>query len=133
MRRIFTFLIVAACSTAGQARGGSAGMQISAYVPEVCEIESTALVVDSQAGTTERSVFEMCNSGRQFRVIASYRALDDDEQVRINYGGEVHELDSSGMSDVGLRRGPMVRHVPISVQTSDLSQTLAISLGIAAI
>lgn len=133
MRCLLVFAIAAACSTTAHASDTSAGVRISAYVPEICEIDSSTLVVGAFEGTTHGTVFEMCNSGRQFRVIASYRTLGEGEKVQINYGDEVRQLDGSGMSDIAQRSGPTVRNVPIVVHTSGLEQSLAISFGIAVI
>jgi hypothetical protein len=66
-------------------------------------------------------------------VLASHRALASGEQVQINYAGETRQLDSSGISDIAYRTGPSFGEVPITIQTSGLTETLAISLGLAVI
>jgi hypothetical protein len=111
----------------------SAGFRISVVVPEVCQIESSDIIVDVSNGSASGMVSEMCNSGRGFRVMASHRELAAGEQVQINYAGETRQLNSSGLSDVAYRRGPTVRNVPVTIRTDGLTQNLAISLGIAAI
>src|SRR3546814_17596348 len=65
--------------------------------------------------------------------MASHRMLADGEQVQINYAGEIRQLDNSGLSDIAYRRGPVVRNVPVTIRTDGLMQSLAISMGIAAI
>ena len=108
----------------------SGGVDISLVVPEVCQIESTAITVDANGASASGTVFEMCNSGRGFRVIASHRALVGGEQVEINYGGEVRQLDSSGVSDVAYRHGPVAGNVPVTIQTDGLVQNFSVSLGL---
>src|SRR3546814_4114852 len=92
----------------------SAGFRISLVVPEVCQIESSDIIVDAGSGLATGTVFEACNSGRGFRVMASHRMLADGEQVQINYAGEIRQLDNSGLSDIAYRRGPVVRNVPVT-------------------
>lgn len=134
MRRLSVIVLAAACSTAAHANSdNSGGFALSAFVPEVCQIESSIIAVDVLDQTAHGTVFEMCNSGRGFRVIASYRTLGEGEEVEFDYGGDVRELDSSGMSDLAQHGGPVVRNVPVTIRASGLAQNLAISLGIAAI
>ena len=111
----------------------SSGVRISLTVPEVCEIRAPAIAVDETDGVATGSIFEMCNSGRAFRIIASHRALSDDEDVRITYAGKTRRLEASGTSHVADRSGPSARAVPIMVRPDRLNGSLAISLGIIAI
>lgn len=111
----------------------SAGASISLVVPEFCEIEASDVTVDTSAGSATGTVFEMCNSGRGFRILASHRALVAGEEVQINYGGEIRQLDSSGVSDLAHRYGPVSRDVPIEIQASGLVQGLSVSIGFAAL
>lgn len=126
-------LIMAAAVFSTTAHGStesSTGVQISLVVPEVCQIESSAITVDPSGQSATGTVFEMCNSGRGFRVIASHRSLSTGEQVQISYDGEVRQLDSSGLSDVAYRNGPIVGNVPVTINTSGLAQNLSVSLGL---
>ena len=124
-------IAVTALPTAAQADDGApVGVRISLSIPEVCQIEASAISVDASSGRATGSVFEMCNSGRGFRVTASYRTLADGEEVRINYAGEISQLDATGMSALAYRSGPVVGHVPVSIQSSGLTADLAISLGL---
>ncbi len=111
----------------------TAGARITLTVPEVCQIETSAILVDAEAGSASGSVFEMCNSGRGFRVLASHRALAEGEQVQIDYAGEIRQLDRSGISAVAQRSGPTIGHVPVRILTDGLVGNLAISLGLAII
>ncbi|PWG02219.1 hypothetical protein [Sphingosinicella humi] len=136
MNRLTLFCLAAsALPAAAQAEGGraSGGVPISVTVPEVCQIEASAISVDATTGLASGTVFEMCNSGRGFRVVASYRALEEGEQVRIYYAGETRQLDPSGISAVAYRAGPVADSVPVSVQSTGLVQDLAISLGLTVI
>ncbi len=127
-------IATAALSSPAHAEGNaSAGFRISLTIPEVCQLEASDILIAQDGGGATLNVFEMCNSGRGFRVMASHRALAVGEQVQINYAGQVRQLDSSGMSDVAQRSGPVVGNVPVAIQASGLVETLAISLGLAAI
>jgi hypothetical protein len=134
MRRHIAILVAVALPTAAHANAdGSAGVRISLVVPEVCQIDSSAIHIDASGGTASGTVFEMCNSGRGFRVMASHRMIAEGEQVQIDYAGQVHQLDRSGISDVAQRNGPTVGDVPVRIRANGLVQNLAISLGLAVI
>ena len=136
MRNIAKLCLACACASvpaAAYAEGGDAGgFQISVTVPEVCQIDAST-IVHEEAGLTSATVLEMCNSGHGFTVFASHRSLQDGEQVQISYDGQVRQLDSSGLSEVAQRTGPIFGYVPVTIQSSGLVQGLAISLGLAAI
>lgn len=136
MRYIVKLCLACACASipaAAYAEGGDSGsLRISVTVPEVCQIDATT-VTHEESGITSASVLEMCNSGRGFTVFASHRGLQDGEEVQINYDGQVRQLDSSGLSEVAQRSGPIFGYVPVTIQSSGLVQGLAISLGLAAI
>lgn len=131
----FTAPLAFAVTTIGAnaAGEGSTGLQVRVTVPEVCEVQLSGPLVTMGTATASAQVIEMCNSQRQFRVIAAHRALEEDEQVRVNYGGEVNELHSSGVSNLALVHGPALRTVPISVHSIGLASALVISIGMAAI
>ena len=135
MARLLT--IVAAVAVAGFSTGAAAetgaGHSIRLTVPEVCELDLSQPLVVPQAGVAHAEVFEMCNSSRAFQVVATHRALEPGEEVRISYGGEANELDSSGVSSLAFRQGPVVRSVPMIVQGVSLATSLVISVGMAAI
>ena len=127
----------AALATAGFATSasaaGSAGFRLQASVPEVCEIHVALPIMAEEDAVVTAQVFEMCNSQRGFQVIASHRALDAEESVRIDYGGQVNELDSSGVSSLAVRHGPALRSVPVLVRSASLASALVISVGMVAI
>ncbi len=134
MRGYLAIIAVAAFPTAAHASGdASGGARISLVVPEICQIEASTINVDASGASASGTVFEMCNSGRGFRVLASHRMLAQGEQAQISYAGQTSQLDSSGTSDIAQRSGPTVGNVPVTIQTSGLVQNLAISLGLAAI
>ena len=132
MKLLSAAVALAACPTIAHGQNASGGLRISVTIPEVCQIESVTLVSNSD-GVTSGSVFEMCNGGRGFRVVASHRMLVSGEQVQINYAGQIRQLDSSGTSDIAHRTSPVVGTVPVTIQTSGLVESLAISLGVAVI
>src|SRR3546814_19542548 len=108
-----------AFAVAAYANGdASAGFRISLVVPEVCQIESSDIIVDAGSGLATGTVFEACNSGRGFRVMASHRMLAEGEQVQLNYAGEIRQLHNPGMSAIAYRRGPAVRNVPVTSRTN---------------
>lgn len=135
MLRYIAFTAAAmALPTAAQANAdAAAGMRISLVVPEICELETRTLMVDEDDGVTTLNIFEMCNSGRHFRIMASHRVLSEGESVQIDYDGDARALASSGISEVAVRRGPIAATVPVRVRTEGLRQGVAISLGLAAI
>ena len=107
-------------------------VSLTATVPVVCEIDTDALVISSGQTQLTGSVFEMCNNGSGFRVVASHRALDRDEQVQMNYAGHVSMLSSSGFSEVANRPGARIGAVPVSIIGTELRESLAVSLAITA-
>src|SRR3546814_8173399 len=77
----------AAFPVAAYANGdASAGFRISLVVPEVCQIESSDIIVDAGSGLATGTVFEACNSGRGFRVMASHRMPTGRESWRERVG-----------------------------------------------
>lgn len=135
MKRLTLFCLAALALPATARAGGTdtGGTGITATVPEICNIDASAITVDADDGSAAGTVLEMCNSGRGFRVVASHRALAEGEDVRVFYADEATRLDPSGMSDVAHRSGPTFGHVPVSIESSGLVQDLAISLGLAVI
>lgn len=109
----------------------SSGAEISLIVPEFCQIESSVVAVDTDNMSVSGTVLEMCNSGRGFRIIATHRSLVAGEKVQIKYGGEIRQLDSSGVSNVAHRYGPIARDVPVEIEANGLVQGLSVSLGLA--
>ena len=120
-------------SVAHAAAERSAGLSISLEIPEICHIEAPELVVDANRNSATGSVFEICNSGRGFRVLASHRNLADGENVEVTYGGEKRQLNASGVSDVATRQGPTLEQVPLEIKTEGLAQPLVVSFGLAVI
>ncbi len=138
MRKIAGFIAISSLFTAFAAPAAASdrsasGMQISLVVPEVCEIRAPTLAVNESDGVATGSIFEMCNSGRAFRIVASHRVLAENEEIEITYAGETRQLEESGASHVADRSGPSARAVPITVRPNRLNGSLAISLGIIAI
>ena len=109
----------------------SGDLSITLTVPEVCQMDSSAIEVDASGLSASGVVLEMCNSGRAFRVVATHRQLESGEQARILYGSEMRDLDVSGVSDIAYRTGPVYGNVPVEIETSGLVGGLSVSLGIA--
>lgn len=109
----------------------SGDFTVSLSIPEVCQIESSSLTIDASGQSASGSVFEICNSGRSFQIVASHRPLVSGEEVEIIYDGEVRQLDSSGISDVAYRYGPVASPIPVEIRTNGLIESFSISLGVA--
>ena len=136
MKKLACIAAIASAALASPALAESnarAGFRISLTIPEICQLEASDVLIAQDGGSTTLNVFEMCNSGRGFRIVASHRPLVSGEAVQVNYAGQIRQLDSSGMSDLAHRTGPVVGTVPVAIQASGLVQTLAISLGLSAI
>ena len=105
-------------------------MRITATVPEICQIDGgpADLMVTDQVVTAHLT--ESCNSGRQFRVMASHRTLDDDEVVEVTYGDQFSTLARSGLSDIAYGSGARFSRVELSINPARLSQPITISFGI---
>lgn len=136
MKLIWAILItvLSAWSTAASANSdGSADIGVSATVPLVCEVDSYSVVLDSTHERATGFIQEMCNGGNGFRMMATYRALDGGEQVQVDYGGQVSELGSSGLTQIAYRAGASFRTVPVTIETHGLSSSFAVSIGITAV
>ena len=134
MLRFALFAAALALPCAAQANpDASAGMRISMNIPEICQIEASIASVDPDSGVATGDVFEMCNSGHGFRVIASHRRLAAGETARIVYAGQGSPLAPTGLTEIAVRQGPVAKQVPFVVQAQGLREELAISLGITAL
>ncbi len=111
----------------------SGGATIGASVPLVCEASASPISVDPDTGQAIGSVFEMCNGGSGFRIVASYRQLQAGERVTISYAGETVALQSSGMTAVAHMPGASLRTVPVAVASTGLAEGLLINIGFAVI
>ena len=127
-----SLLCLSAPSAAAAEGGARAGLNISLSIPEVCEFHASPVTLGA-GGQAVVSVYEMCNSGRTFRIIANHRPLLAGENVRVSYADQSSQLSASGTSDVALRSGPMARTVRVSFQSDELAGDIAISLGMTAI
>ncbi len=107
----------------------SGGMSISATVPEICQLDASNVILTPSDTRTVVTVFEMCNGTSGFRIIASHRDLGVEEHVQIDYGGQITDLQPSGISDIAFRYGPFVGEQQVAIETANLKQGIAISLG----
>lgn len=124
---------LAFASPAAASESATSGMRISLTVPEVCEISAQTIALQDTDGVTTGSIYEMCNSGQAFRIVASHRELAADEDVVVTYADETSNLQQSGISNIADRSGPSARAIPITITRSNLTGPLTISLGIVAI
>jgi len=132
--QLIAALLAGSIATAAHANdGASGGFQLSLTVPEVCDVDVNGSLVVEESGMAVLEVSEFCNSRRGFQGVASHRVLEPAEQVRINYGGQINELDKSGVSSIAFRQGPSLRTVPVTVQSAGVAAPLVISLGLLAI
>src|SRR5690606_1157694 len=100
MHRHIAIIAAVAFPAVAHATDASAGVRISLNVPEICQIEAPILAVDASQGSATGTVFEMCNSARAFRVMASHRELAEGEHVQVHYAGQFSKLERSGLSDI---------------------------------
>jgi len=132
MLRYLALIVLGTVSTAAWGNPtASSGMQLSGTVSEVCQIQASNLRISPNRSQVSASVFEMCNSGRSFRIFVYHRTLSDSETVQITYDGGSQLLNPSGVSDIALRSGPSAREVPVSIRSDGLREAVAISIGIA--
>ena len=124
------FVLAAFAGTAHAEGTASGGFQLSASVPEVCEIATESAVLTEPAGSTTVRVLEMCNAMRGFHIVASHRPLLEDELVQLDYAGQVSALDMSGLSSLAFRTGPAMREIPVHIQSEGLRSGIVISLGL---
>ena len=108
----------------------SQSFRINVRVPAYCEINASAIIASEGDGIATGTVFESCNSGDGFQVVASHRELETSEVVAFNYAGQTSYLRQDGWSQVANRMGAKHGLRPIAVQYSGLTQPLAINLTI---
>jgi len=133
MRKLAQVLVVtgfSAMPAAALAQDNAGSFQVSATVPEYCEINATEILTADGDGMVTGSVFESCNTQEGFQVVASHRPLEGNEWVAFNYAGNVRYLKSSGWSEVANRSGAKYGERPISVSYTSLAAPLAINLTV---
>lgn len=127
---IATLAFTASPSFALAENAGSQPFQVTARVPEYCEISASPVLTSSGNGVAGGTVFESCNTQEGFQVVASHRPLESGETVAFTYAGHTSYLHSDGWSQVANRTGARYGVRPISVHYSGLMTPLAISLTI---
>lgn len=120
-------------ASAFAAESASGGFNVSLTVPVVCDLDAQDFIVDEIRNSISGHVREFCNSSRGFQVLASHRPLEAGENVRLNYGGELAQLERAGISSVAFRAGPRLDTVPVQIQASGLETQLAVSFSLTAI
>lgn len=136
MKRItYSFVIagVALLPTAANAEpNANSAFQMSASVPEFCEISASPLLASSGDGFVTGSVLETCNSQRGYSVVAAHRTLAASELVTFSYAGVERQLQSDGWSEVANRAGARYGVREISLRHTALTSPLIISLTVTA-
>ena len=134
MKRLAVFPVMAGLlsfATAAQAEPAANGsFQMSAYVPEYCEISAPPLLVSEGDGAFTGTVLETCNTEHGYSVIASHRTLDINERIAFSYAGIESQLQSHGWTEVATRAGARYGMRPISVRHTSLASPLAIVLTV---
>lgn len=125
-----TVAAVSALPTMAHAEDPSQSFAIRAYVPEYCEIDSNPVQLSEGTGFQTGSVLEMCNGADGFQVVASYRELAPDEDVRLSYAGFTRQLNPTGWTPVANRMGAKFGIRQLGVQYAALQTPLAINLTI---
>ncbi len=134
MKRFAGLSVLAALlsfATAARAEPAANGsFQMSAYVPEYCEISASPLLVSEGDGALTGTVLETCNSEHGYSVVASHRTLDSNERIAFSYAGIESQLQSHGWTEVATRAGARYGIRPISVRHTSLAKPLAIVLTV---
>lgn len=132
MKRLAVFAVMAgglSLGTAAQAETDANGsFQMSAYVPEYCEISASPIMVSDGDGILTGSVLETCNTEHGYSVVASHRALESNERIAFSYAGIESQLEPHGWTEVATRAGARYGLRPISVRHTSLASPLAIVL-----
>lgn len=136
MKRVSLWLLATSFvpfATAAQAETNANGFfQMSAHVPEFCEISASPLFATSGDGFVMGTVLESCNSQRGYSVVATHRSLANSELVTFSYAGVERQLQSDGWSEVANRAGARYGVREISLRHSSLASPLIISLTVTA-
>lgn len=134
MKRFVVFSVLAAFSsfaTVARAESAATGsFQMSAHVPEYCEISAPPLLVTQGDGILTGTVLETCNTAQGYSVVASHRALASNERIAFSYGGIQSQLQSHGWTEIATRAGARYGMRPISVRHTSLASPLAIVLSV---
>lgn len=115
---------------AAAAQQPSQSFQVSARVPEYCEVNASPIVAQEGDGVADGTVFESCNTQQGFQVVASHRPLESGETVAFSYAGQTSYLQREGWSQVANRAGARYGVRPIQVRYSGLTTPVAINLTI---
>ena len=127
-------MIAAASGNAGWANETVEGhAHISATVPVVCSIEADSFSLDMESGAVVGTIFEFCNSGRGYQVIANHRPLSAGEFVEVRYGRDRAQLQRSGISPISLLPEARLRSQQVIIETGHLDARLNLSFSLTAV
>ncbi|WP_298306215.1 hypothetical protein [uncultured Erythrobacter sp.] len=107
--------------------------RVTASVPESCRLDAPNLSLNEGSESATGVAWEMCNSGRGYRIAALTRALDSSETIVLRYGNLIRELNAVGQTDLVNRSGPIFKQVPMSLNAKDLNRPLVLSVSMTAI
>jgi hypothetical protein len=101
-------------------------------VKEACDISADAF--DLQAdGRVTGSIFEVCNTTRNYSILAVYRPLGESESISVNYNGAPRQLERSGMSVIATRFGQALRSIPVTVDATNISTPISIAFTVTSV
>lgn len=122
-------MIALAASTAPASASDEGAMRISASVAPVCAIDPRDLK-QTAPDRLSGNIREFCNGGPGFQVIATHRALGENESAYVTYGNSRVELGRSGLSVLARRDGLRFATVPVEVDASELEAPLSLAFSI---
>lgn len=123
-----------ALASPGHAAGNAVGsFGLSVRVPESCDLQAGNFQVQSGTELVVGQVTEACNHQKGFHILASHRALTDQERVDVDYGGISAQLAQSGLTPIAFRAGPRHKAVPVRIEAHNLTGALQVSFSLTAV
>ncbi|WP_147366930.1 hypothetical protein [Aurantiacibacter zhengii] len=108
----------------------ASSFRVAAVVPEVCHVSASDLYISGSAGIFRGEVLEMCNGSGGYAIVASHRALDEQEQVNFEFAGVHRSLEANGSSEIAKRTGARYGVREVNVTYNSLRTPLAITLTV---
>jgi hypothetical protein len=118
-----------AVASGAPALAASAGFDVRMVVPAACSVTTTSPIEVTDGGPATGSAEEACNSGG-YTIRAHYRALQADESVTIQYGGQSISLPAQGDAVVHVSSIADIKQVAYTVQSQHLDAPLCVSLSV---
>lgn len=130
--RLFAAALCVVATPALASPSAQGGTQITAFVPEVCDLSANSFVL-TESGRLTGVVQEFCNTSTAYQVFATHRPLGLDEIATVRYGARTTSLDNSGLATVAFRSGQRLENVPVEIDAQELSAPLAVAFTMSAI